>query len=105
MAKALLLFDFGIQAFLLTIILVFGVFFFPLVLLIPLGGWQLSSALTKGIAWRSRLHFTYFMAASAYCLALYAFAGEQAVLPWAEDYWFSTASGRSLTAGGLTMII
>ena len=54
-----------------------SVFFpFTFVAAFFLGCWQLGSSLLKAILLQSRLHFTYFLAATAYCLAL--FAGAQA---------------------------
>ena len=72
MKKFLLRADTAVQAILLAPTLAGAVFILPLILMIPLGGWQLASALAKGLAWRSRFHLAYFGLASAYCLALWA---------------------------------
>ena len=72
MKKFLLKADATVQALLLAPTLAGAIFILPLILMIPLGGWQLASALIKGLAWRSRFHFTYFGLAAAYCLALWA---------------------------------
>lgn len=73
MTQILLKTDHVVQISLLVLIAVSSpTFILPLLLMIPLGGWQLASALAKGLAWRSRLHLTYFGLAAGYCLALWA---------------------------------
>ncbi|HMQ50147.1 MAG TPA: hypothetical protein PKA00_22220 [Saprospiraceae bacterium] len=76
----LLILDYVLQTILGILLLVFGIFILPLILLMPLGGVQMLSALVKGIAWKSRFHLTWFMAGAAYCLALYTFAQSDQVL-------------------------
>ncbi|MCO6488395.1 MAG: hypothetical protein J5I98_08260 [Phaeodactylibacter sp.] len=73
MSNFLLKADSTIQGLLLLAIFILApTIFVPPLLMIPLGGWQVSSALIKGLAWRSRLHLTYFGLAALYCLALWA---------------------------------
>lgn len=61
MSNFLLKADSTIQGLLLLAIFILApTIFVPPLLMIPLGGWQVSSALIKGLAWRSRLHLTYF---------------------------------------------
>ena len=75
MKNFLLATDHIIQAILLSLILLSSVtIIIPLMLMIPLGGWQMASALIKGLAWRSRFHLTYFGLAATYCLVLWASA-------------------------------
>ncbi|MCB0586247.1 MAG: hypothetical protein KDD06_13110 [Phaeodactylibacter sp.] len=98
MQKKFLLADLVVQVSLLGLIVVSSpTIFFPLLLMIPLGGWQLSSALIKGVAWRSRLHLTYFGLAAAYCLALWAgstgvvevrFSPKAVQELWGEEAWY-----------------
>ena len=71
MKKFLLQADYAVQALLLIPTLTFGIFVFPLILMVPLGGWQVASAFIKGAVWRSRFHLTYFGLAVTYCLALW----------------------------------
>jgi|AntRauTorckE5430_2_1112549.scaffolds.fasta_scaffold44264_1 hypothetical protein len=72
--------------------------FFPFTFIaaIPLGGWQLTSSLLKGLLMRSSLHLYYFLAATMYCVLLGFgaktsdhFQFEQ--LPWATHLWFVLA--------------
>lgn len=97
MKKALLATDFGVQSLLLTAIGVSSVtIVLPLLLMIPLGGWQLGSALVKGVAWRSRAHLAYFGLAALYCLALSAagagmvevhFSSKAIEEIWSQEAW------------------
>lgn len=83
------------QTILLAPVLALGIFILPLILMLPLGAWQMASALVKGLAWRSRLHLTYFGVAALYCLALWAgFSGTvEASFPrpleeiWGHEAW------------------
>ena len=98
MSHFLLKADSTIQGLLLLGIFVLApTIIFPLLLLLPLGAWQLSSALVKGVAWRSRLHLTYFGLAAAYCLALWAwFSGTVEVsfsFAPVADFWDNEAWG------------
>ena len=83
MKRMLLATDTIIQSIMLCLMI-----FFPLTLFVsmPLGGWQLGSSLIKGIAWRSKLHFTYFMAATAYCLLLIWGIEHADSIPFIQDY-------------------
>lgn len=83
MKRMLLTTDTIIQSIMLCLMI-----FFPLTLFvsIPLGGWQLGSSLIKGIAWRSKLHFTYFIAATAYCLLLIWGIEHTDSVPFILDY-------------------
>lgn len=74
MKKGLINLDYGVQTVFGILILTFGIFIFPLILLMPLGGWQMLSALIKGLAWKSKFHLSWFLAGGAYCLALYTYS-------------------------------
>lgn len=97
MKSFLLRADATVQAVLLVPVLAMGLMIFPLLLMIPLGIWQVGSALIKGLAWRSRFHLTYFGLATVYCLALWAgFSGMVEVsftFPFLQKMWSIGALG------------
>lgn len=73
MKNFLLATDHIVQAILLSLIVLSSItIILPLMLMIPLGSWQMGSALIKGLVWKSRFHLTYFVLAAIYCLALWA---------------------------------
>lgn len=72
MKRTLLAIDLVAQGLMLAAALILApTIFYPLLIAIPLGAWQLSSALAKGLALPSELHLNYFLAASAYLFLLY----------------------------------
>ena len=97
MKKFLLKADATVQALILVPVLSMGLMIFPLILMVPLGGWQLASALIKGLAWRSRFHLTYFGLAVAYCLALWAGFGGMVEIDFSskalQELWFNEVWG------------
>lgn len=93
MKKLLFIIDNLCQAILLGSCLFFP---FTFIAAIPLGGWQLTSSLLKGLLMRSSLHLYYFLAATMYCVLLGFgtttsdhFQFEQ--LPWAANLWLVLA--------------
>lgn len=72
MQKTLFTIDFTAQGIMLGAALILSpTILLPLMIAIPLGGWQLGSALLKGLALPSKVHLNYFLAATAYLFLLY----------------------------------
>ena len=72
MQKTLFTIDLTAQGIMLVAALILSpTILLPLMIAIPLGGWQLGSALLKGLAIPSKAHLNYFLAASGYLFLLY----------------------------------
>lgn len=84
MKKVLFIIDNVVQGLLLGS----SVFFpFTFVAAFFLGCWQLGSSLLKAILLQSRLHLNYFLAATAYCLVLFAGAQTADAFNYEPEEW------------------
>ncbi|MEQ8703979.1 MAG: hypothetical protein RIC19_08655 [Phaeodactylibacter sp.] len=84
MKKVLFTIDNVVQSLLLGS----SVFFpFTFVAAFFLGCWQLGSSLLKAILLQSRLHLNYFLAATAYCLVLFAGAQTAGAFNYEPTNW------------------
>lgn len=72
MQRTLFTIDLAVQGTLLGAALILSpTIIIPMLIAIPLGAWQLISALLKGLGMPSKVHLNYFISASAYLFFLY----------------------------------